>query len=209
MKKGTKGFSAFILSTLAIAVLSVFVFHFANSQNSTINTQLSDFEAYMIDDVAFVTWTTSAEAKDEEITLEKSTNGKDFSTIKKFILNGVESKYTFVHHSPNFGLSYYRIQHSGVGSDQNITPLINHDGPVNFDVVREDTTIKLTTDHYGDGTYLVSITDITGKHYFMQSLTFNSANPAIIDTKKMGLKSQEYIVRLHSTEWSTDKRIII
>jgi len=208
MKNGTPGAKVFLASALAIIVSSIVGFGIIRQTNS-IKIQVDDFEAYMIDDVAFVTWTTSAEISNGEVSLEKSTNGKDFNPVQKFKLNGIESKYTFVDEKPSFGLSYYRIKHSDNFKNEDIAPLINHDGPVLFEVSSKDDQIKLKAVQNSERTYLVSLTDDEGKHYLIQSVVLKRNNPVIINTRDLNLKSKEYVIRLQSSEWFTDKRISI
>lgn len=196
-----------LLSVLAITVPTFFAFDSTEDQKTNKKVEISDFEAYMIDDVAFVTWMATSEVHDEEVMLEKSTNGHKFVAVQKFNLNGAGSKYTFVDESPSYGLSYYRIHHKHHKPLENVAHLMNHDGPIHFEISAKNKVIELKADHKSDKTYLVSVADKEGKNYFLQSMTFTSTKPVKIDMRKLGVKGHEYIVNLHSTEWSTDKMI--
>lgn len=207
MKNENPVYKSILLITLTIAISTIVGFNFPESQNSNQKVEISDFEAYMIEDVAFVSWMATSEVHNEEVTLEKSSNGHKFSPVQKFELNSAGSKYTFVDKNPSYGLSYYRIRHKHHKPLENVAHLINHDGPIHFEVSAKNKVIELQADHRSDKTYLVSVADKGGKHYFLQSMTFTTKKPVKIDMKEFGIKNQEYIVHLHSTEWSTDKSI--
>ncbi len=207
MKKENPIYKPILLSTLVVATMIAVGFNITKPNNSNQKIQISDFEAYMIEDVAFVTWIATSDVHNVEVTLEKSTNAHKFSPVQKFELNGSGSKYTFVDRNPNYGLSYYRIRYKHHRPLENVAHLINHDGPIHFEVSAKNKVIELKADQLSDKTYLVSVADQNGKHYFLQSMRFTSKKPVKIDMRALGLKNHEYIVRLYSTEWSTDKTI--
>ena len=205
MKMRILGPRFFSISILALLITTLFGFDIITQRSSRM--EVRDFEAYMIDDVAFVSWMTSVEAGAEKVNLEKSLDGKAFKVIKSFQLNGSKSKYTFVDEDPGYGVSYYRIRHTNHDHDELIVPLVNHNGPFDFHVSKERNGLKLKAVHHHEETYLVSLTDKEGKHYLIQPITFHKHRAVSIDFTELQLESKEYIVRLQTSEWSVDRRI--
>lgn len=205
MKITISGRNMWLNGALALAIISLFAFRTAEKQSKSM--QVKDFEAYMIDDVAFVSWMTSDENANDKVVLERSADGKKFHHVKTFRLNGTSSKYTFVDEKPNFGISYYRIKHSKHDDTDHIVPLINHNGPAEFEVVGNRKHIKVKAVHHHEETYLVSLMDEEGKHYFIEPVTFEKHRHITIDTKELDLESKEYIVKLQCSEWSVEQEL--
>lgn len=199
------GLIAVGIITGLVVILS---FTITRINNANEVASIRSFDAYMIDDVAFINWVTFSEGSGKFI-LEKSLDGKNFTTVKEFKQNGVGSKYTFVDKNPNFGLSYYRINGEVSSNGEHITPLINHDGPLNLNVRINDDAILISTSYSKDRNYLITLSDDAGRHYFIQSCALSIHKNVLINRSELDPKTKNYTLRVHGESWSIDKKIAI
>ncbi|MEQ9422912.1 MAG: hypothetical protein RJQ09_00740 [Cyclobacteriaceae bacterium] len=196
-----------IAFTTLLGAVALGIFSFSQFNEATISTEIENIEAYMIDDVAFLTWTSSSEVIGDEYIIEKSPDGKQFETLKVVDQNGLGSKYTYVDESPNYGLSYYRVRHKA--SSEDVTPLINHGGPFDFNVKADSKGLVLRSINAKPDSYLVTISDKNGRHIAMHSININEVDVITIPTEGIDFSKEEYLVSLHNTEWSVAKEITI
>ncbi|MDA1122299.1 MAG: hypothetical protein O2887_17740 [Bacteroidetes bacterium] len=192
-----------------LAILLSFAYVKVNNSNQPAQVaSIRSFDAFMIDDVAFITWITAYEGSGQ-LTLEKSTDGNNFVAVEQFEQNGASSKYTFVDNNPNFGLSYYRLNGEMTPESENITPLFNHEGPLSLNVDSNKDEILISTPNSQDGNYLVTLSDNDGRIYLVQSCRLNSNKNISLSRKDLNLESNLYTLRLYGDSWSIDKKLYL
>ena len=70
---------------------------------------LADFKASKIGNTASLTWKTVSETNNKGFNVQRSSNGKNWATLKYVAGAGTGSSYSFVDNSPASGVSYYRL----------------------------------------------------------------------------------------------------
>ncbi|HUR11618.1 MAG TPA: T9SS type A sorting domain-containing protein, partial [Flavitalea sp.] len=104
------------------------------SVNAALPVKLKSFEASLVNGKVFVKWSTLTETGNAAFTIEKSADGRQFSTLKT--IDGVgnsntERKYEFIDDKPLTNLSYYRLLQTDVDGHQeysSIKKILNQKG---------------------------------------------------------------------------------
>jgi hypothetical protein len=152
---------------------------------SPLPIQLISFTASLESDVVNLNWTTSTETNNDYFTIEKSSDGLNYTLVGKQKGAGNSSEYliyTMVDHNPFEGTSYYRLTQTDFnGARKTFNPIaINRKNTGNFEVFPnpsdgQNLFIKLSGD-IANKEILVVVYDMQGKEIYSKITVTGQAN---------------------------------
>ncbi|MCC6722487.1 MAG: T9SS type A sorting domain-containing protein [Bacteroidia bacterium] len=159
-------------------------------------------------------WATTAEINNDFFSIERSTNGKDWTVISTIKGAGNSSQiinYSYTDNNPLNGTSYYRLKQTDYNGEyeyfQSRAVIMDARGKLNLDIfpnpAKENTTIKLTT--LSESKAVVKLINTNGQIVINE--TELSGNSIQIETTT--LPKGLYIVEIKQDENIIRKKLII
>jgi hypothetical protein len=104
-----------------------FVAQYFTVTASPLPITLTGFSAQAVNNAVMLRWSTASEVNNEFFTLERSTDGAEFSEITKVRGSGTTSishYYSFTDENPSEGVSYYRLRQTDIDGRSEVFPAI-------------------------------------------------------------------------------------
>jgi hypothetical protein len=101
------GITTYELKTVPLYVIAV------RGASTTTPVELTTFSGKSVNKTSVLTWQTSSETNNKKFTIERSSNGTNYSTIGEVKGNGTTNAphdYTFTDNDPSVNTSYYRLR---------------------------------------------------------------------------------------------------
>ncbi|HMG16418.1 MAG TPA: T9SS type A sorting domain-containing protein [Saprospiraceae bacterium] len=104
-----------LILTLLVLIISVTVSNTVycstsgQPENEALATELKSFTIRLINLTSIISWSTVNPMNNEYFTIERSIDGKTFTSIGKVKATGA-SGYTFIDYKPNTSINYYRFK---------------------------------------------------------------------------------------------------
>lgn len=131
----------------------------------TLPVELTSFEVRTANKENILIWKTSSELDNNHFSIERSTNGKNFSSIGKVEGNGTTNRlmsYSFADEHPNTGVNFYRLKqvdHDGQFAYSSIIQAFNTTGNIRIFPTVTEAFVQVEVSQ--DAT--IQVVDITGK----------------------------------------------
>jgi hypothetical protein len=170
------------------------------------------FQAEVKTNGVHVRWVTESETHVDFLTLQKSTNGKDFHEVADFPAQGDTRQrrtYSFLDEHPMMGTSYYRLRETDLDGAVVYHRIVSveYTGARLLDlypVPVSDGVLNLRTNYYSTGDSRVLITDVTG--VTLQEKLLRSGEPMKVP---VDLKPGIYLLTFISGDFRTVKRFVV
>ncbi len=155
-------------------------------------------------------WHTSQEINVDRFEIQRSINGKDYSSIGK--INGGLSNYTFTDNTPLSGTNYYRLKmiDKDGHSEYSIVRIVNNGGSFYVTIYPNPAKGRLNMQIESSKTEKANIliTDISGKTLITNFVTLAAGvNNTFIDVRS--LSKGAYILKIVTLETTETRRIIV
>jgi len=142
-----------------------------------------------------INWATEDEAKGDMFELERSVDGRNFTTIATLAAKGQPSNYTYIDEDPITGVNYYRLKLKDVAGNTEYSQTVQatvKGGKFLVQVYPNPVSDVLTIEVYGTdaATGTVTISDVTGKVVKVLNM---EDGVATVDMK--GMAQGMYLVR--------------
>lgn len=159
-------------------------------------------------------WATSAEINNDYFTIERSSNGKDWTEISRIAGAGNSSQilnYSYTDNTPLNGTSYYRLKQTDYNGEyeyfQSKSVIMDARGKLSLEVfpnpAKENTTIKLTT--LSSGKAIVKVLNINGQIMISErELEGNS-----LEIQTSNLPKGLYIIEITQDENILRKKLVV
>lgn len=157
---------------------------FTVSAFSTLPVSISSFDVKLNKNKVDISWTTSSENNNSHFTVERSSNGVDFSllaTVKGAGTSAQSKSYSYVDPSPLTGISYYRL--SQTDFDQHIqylgTKQVVNNNPKDFEVRSvslKNSTLSLQINSSTQGNFLLRVYDLQGREWKNEKIHIPTGN---------------------------------
>jgi hypothetical protein len=166
-----------------------------------------------------LTWQTTAEMNNDYFTVERSTNGINFSGIGRVNSQGNSSAprfYAYTDHQPDGSVNYYRLRQTNLdGTHKNTPPIVvrNSMPTSGFIIFPNPVTdnIKLEIDtkfNIGDN-YSITITDIAGKIIWKKDITAANGQDSYLENiSTSGFGKGTYFITVNHGDNSEVKKFI-
>ncbi|PSL21410.1 putative secreted protein (Por secretion system target) [Dyadobacter jiangsuensis] len=168
------------------------------------------FDARKEGNTALLTWSTTEEVNSDRFEIERSRNGKVWSTIGSIRSNGESSvlrNYTYTDGSPEKGENLYRLRMvdlDGTYAFSAIKAVFVENGTERISVYPNPVVNgKLTITIPGSERYRAELTTLTGNLVLQQSLTKNQ------ELNLHGLASGMYVLRFISTSGDVQTKMFV
>jgi len=166
---------------------------------------LLSFNAKRTGRVNTVSWSTSVEINTSRFSVERSTDGRNYSTIGVVAAAGNSSdtrNYSFIDNTPVRGINYYRLRMMDVDGREKLSPVRNvrNEGTADVAVypnpVRDVMQVNITSDKLDRAS--ISVTDLGGKLVYVKAISLNEgANYLNINTANFS--SGTYVIKIQLT----------
>lgn len=145
-----------------------------------------------------IDWNTTAEAKGDKFTIERSIDGKSFTTLATKEANGVASIYSYWDENPVTGVNYYRLKMTDVAGNSQYSEIVHATvkevNGFNVEVFPNPakTTISVALRGEMSNNPTITVTDVAGK------VLLNVSNVVTTNTINLdGLSSGVYFIKYH------------
>jgi hypothetical protein len=192
-----------------------------NSGTAPLPVELLSFEAEIAGDEVHLFWSTASEINNDHFKVQRSDNGKDFTTIMKTQGAGNSTSiidYMEVDQEPLSGVSYYRL----VQVDYDGTETISDVSVVNFNFPTSDDlnmsvfpnpatkdNININLQNFQDKEILIKVRDIAGKEYYSKVKVVENKNEIVAISIDENVPSGTYFVTASSDNFLFSKLIVI
>jgi hypothetical protein len=175
---------------------------FSVTTTATLPVELLNYAVRLVNREVHVNWTTATETNNDHFTIERSSNGRDFSGIGTVAGAGNSStnlNYSYVDHAPLPGISYYRLAQTDIDNHvkyMSVKRIDNQDSK-SFDVkVMNSTSGYLTMEVSSttNGQYEILVYDLNGRLLKSDAFLLNSGSV----TRKLNLNKGVYIWEIHN-----------
>jgi hypothetical protein len=155
----------------------------ANAPTSTtpLAIKLSNFAAKNQGNTNLITWNLATENKGDYVILDRSNDGKTFTTLTKVNANGSTPNYQFTDLNPTEGVNYYRLCLVSVDGSKTYSNVVsvNNAGIVNnaitiFPNPVTGTSFNVILNKAATSTFVITVTNEIGKTITTQTIAPNS-----------------------------------
>ena len=167
---------------------------------------LLTFNAQRTGRVNKITWSTSFEINTSYFAIERSADGRNYSTIGQVAAVGnsnSNTQYSFVDNAPTKGINYYRLKIVDADNSEKYSPIKNVRNEGNSDVVvypnpvKEMMQVSITSDRTDKAS--ISVIDMNGKLVYLKSISIiEGTNNLNINTGN--LNTGTYIIKIQFNE---------
>lgn len=180
---------------------------------------LVEFKAEAQSSKVLLSWLTASETNNDYFTVEKSTNGLDYTAIAKVTGAGTSSspnKYSTYDNSPLEGTTYYRLKQTDYNKACKYSPVVSlyFSTVVDFSFfpnpVKHEDLISIKLNKNSEpGEFSVRIYDFTGKEIYSQTVVTGSETTTEFSLKNLSLREGVYFLKLQSGASSQIKKLVI
>ena len=149
---------------------------FIHAGNGPLEISLSAISATNVNQKNRINWTTAVEALGDNFVVERSADGRLFSSIGELLAKGSASEYAFWDESPYGGINYYRLRMTGASGKHSystvVTAVVKGGGGFALEAYPNPTSGQVTVKTIGDrsGNASIRITDLLGKVLYQQEI---------------------------------------
>jgi hypothetical protein len=155
-----------------------------------------------------IDWTTEVEEEGDYFELERSHDGRTYSTITSIDARGRASTYSYWDTTPMAGKSYYRLNMKTASGSSNyskvVTAIVQHNGMIAIEAhpnpVSDRLTVRITGDQGAEAS--IMLTDVSGK---VITIIHKVSSETVIDMK--GLAAGVYFIKYTDSQNSESIRI--
>ncbi len=176
---------------------------------------LTSFDVVEDNGVVNIFWTTSVERDNDYFTIERSSDGINFTVIEKVISRGnssVRTDYSVKDLKPEAGLMYYRLKQTDLNGSSTVSAVktfyFTNNQDFNFNLVpnpSDESGFSLFFNQNPIQNYTLTIKDIAGKMIFKKEI-FDKNNQVKVDEI---LESGLYFVEVISKNKNITKKLIV
>ncbi len=168
---------------------------------------LLNFTVQRIKKINKISWNTSQEINSKSFVIERSNDGRSFSTIGQVAAIGNSNstlQYSFTDNAPSKGINYYRLKQLDFDNTAKYSAVRNvrNEGTVDITIypnpVKDILKVDITSDKTDKAN--ISITDISGKLVYSKNsfdITEGLNNPGI---NTSDLKAGTYIIKIQLSD---------
>jgi Secretion system C-terminal sorting domain len=96
--------------------------------NPAIPVEMVSFKAKMVNNTTILNWQTASERDNQGFTIERSTNGTNYTAIGQVKGNGTTNavnNYTFTDNTPSVGSNYYRLRQTDMSGKETLSSVVS------------------------------------------------------------------------------------
>lgn len=143
-----------------------------SSGSSPLPIELADFTATLEGRNTLLNWTTLSESNNDFFTVERSTDGLNFSSIGEVPGSGTTSaptNYSYIDHSPVVGINFYRLKQTDFNGDFSYSPTVQVINDLSIHDVSiypnpNDGSFEIELSNLGEGVHVpFRLLDLSGK----------------------------------------------
>ncbi len=182
-----------------------------NSANTPLPITLISFNAIPENGEVKLEWSTASETDNAFFTIQKSTDGRTWTTVQKVLGSGTSSNienYTAYDLTPFTGISYYRLMQTDIDGKQTFSPIISIKlGNKNAEIsVFPNPAINLVNISLPSfARYEISLLNISGQLIYNTTITTNDNLVLNVSGYKAGI----YFIRIIHEGITESKKLII
>ncbi|HTB23775.1 MAG TPA: T9SS type A sorting domain-containing protein, partial [Puia sp.] len=182
-----------------------------NSVSTPLPITLISFNAFPENGEVKLEWSTASETDNAFFTIQKSTDGRGWTTVQKVLGSGTSSNienYTAYDLTPFQGISYYRLMQTDIDGKQTFSPIISINlGNKNAEIsVFPNPAISLVNISLpSSARYEISLLNITGQ--LIYNTTITTSDNLVLNVT--GYKAGVYFVRVIHDGITETKKLII
>ena len=177
--------------------------------------ELSYFRAVSTEKTVMLKWQTTAEINNAFMTVERSTNGKDFTAIET--IDGAGDSHEIINYeledrSPATGMNYYRllqVDYDGTETFSEIVTIKFNDNRLDLNlyptIVQEEVNLDLTS--FENESVGIDILDATGR--VLLNKVANSSEIFTLNIGNLNLNEGMYYVRCQSASQTTTGKFLV
>ena len=182
-----------------------------NSVNTPLPITLISFNAFPENGEVKLEWSTASETDNAFFTIQKSTDGRAWTTIQKVLGAGTSSNvenYTAYDQTPFPGISFYRLMQTDIDGKQTFSPIIS----INLGNKNEEISVfpnpassLVNISLPSSASYEISLLNISGQLIYNTKIT--TSNNLVLNVS--GYKAGVYFVRVIHDGITETKKLII
>ncbi|MBN2682448.1 MAG: lamin tail domain-containing protein [Bacteroidales bacterium] len=188
-------------------------FAIARSSDFILPVELLSFKGYLLNSSIELVWETASELNNDYFTLEKSSNGIQFSELTVVPGKGTcsfVSFYSNIDENPYTGINYYRLKQTDFDGSFSYSPVIavKANGENNeVQIIQNQNSLMITIPE-NNISKKISIHDVTGREIFTLAMP-QGTNSLTINLKDIQTSAGIYFISISSSEDFTSKKIFI
>ena len=175
---------------------------FSVTTTATLPVELLNYDVRLVNREVHVNWTTATETNNDHFTIERSSNGRDFSAVGTVPGAGNSStnlNYAYVDHAPLPGISYYRLTQTDIDNHVKYMSVkrIDNQDTKSFDVKVLNSASGFLTMEVSStvsGQYEILVYDLSGRMLKSDDFILNGGRI----TRKLNLNKGVYIWEIHN-----------
>ena len=181
--------------------------------------ELVDFKARTQDGRILLLWSTASEKNNDYFTVERSTNGNEYTAVSKIKGAGTTQSYknySTYDNEPVDGISYYRLKQTDYDGSYNYSPVISVDFSEKLDFTFFPNPVKsgeiisfVISKNEGIKEIQVSVSDVTGKKIYVETMHAGSESKAELSLTDLNLNPGIYILKVQSGSLSQVKKLVV
>ena len=182
-----------------------------NSVNTPLPITLISFNAFPENGEVKLEWSTASETDNAFFTIQKSTDGRTWTTIQKVLGAGTSSNvenYTAYDQTPFPGISFYRLMQTDIDGKQTFSPIISinlGNKNVEISVFPNPATSLVNISLPSSASYEISLLNMSGQLIYNTNIT--TSNNLVLNVS--GYKAGVYFVRVIHDGITETKKLII
>jgi len=181
--------------------------------------ELLEFKATSKTSRVLLEWSTASETNNNYFSIERSSNGIDYTAITKVKGAGTTrsyNNYSVYDTEPLDGISYYRLKQVDYDNAFKYSPIVSLDfiGSLNFSFfpnpIKSDEELSfMLTKNNGIKEFNVSISDLSGIEIYTENILTGSESKSTFILKNLNLHAGIYLLKLQSGNSSQIKKLVV
>lgn len=160
-----------------------------------------------------IKWSTASEQNADYFTVERSTDGTNFTDLANVLASGNSStvkNYSYVDTEPYDGVSFYRIRETDFNSSTMYSTLLTVNSCANDDIFiyGSEGGISVNIEAGAEGRYNFELYDVLGRNVLKETRTV-SAGSNHLKIAVSNIASAMYVAKVYSTSNAVSKKVFI
>ncbi len=182
-----------------------------NSVSTPLPITLISFNAFPENGEVKLEWSTASETDNAFFTIQKSTDGRGWTTVQKVLGSGTSSNienYTAYDQTPFPGISYYRLMQTDIDGKQTFSPIISinlENKNAEISVFPNPAINLVNISLPASARYEISLLNISGQ--LIYSTTITTGDNLVLNVS--GYKTGVYFIRIIHEGITETKKLII